>query len=133
MEIFKIIDDFPMYEVSNYGNIRNKKSNRLLKLNSKNGYVIVKLYNKSVKNFPQKVHRLVANAFISNPNKLPVVNHINEIKFDNRIENLQWVSYKENSIHSIKPRITKKRIINIYNNSNCTYASDFLTLLLDKL
>lgn len=48
------------------------------------------------------IHRLVASAFIDNPNSLPEVNHINGIKSDNRVENLEWVTRSQNMVHASK-------------------------------
>lgn len=88
-EIWKPIQDFDNYEISNLGRIRNIKRNKCLALSLNNGYCQTNLY-KDGKKYPRKVHRLVAQAFIPNPDNLPEVNHINENRADNRVENLEW-------------------------------------------
>lgn len=97
-----------LYEVSNKGNVRsldryvtNGKGYCLLKgkpkkvyPNSK-GYLITNL-SKNNKVKQHYLHRLVADAFIPNPNDLPCIDHINTVKDDNKVENLKWCSCKEN-------------------------------------
>lgn len=90
-EIRKLIEFEPKYEVSNLGNVRNAKTKRIRKLEiHENGYLRVKLS----KNY--RVHRLVALTFIPNPENKEQVDHINGDKRDNRLENLRWVTGKEN-------------------------------------
>ena len=94
-----------LYEVSNTGRVRSLdryvrrnyfKKGRILKLNDRRGYLFVELcLNNKTKNF--SVHRLVAQAFIPNPDNLPQVNHIDEDKLNNRVENLEWCDSKYNS------------------------------------
>jgi hypothetical protein len=111
MEVWKKIEEFENYEVSNYGNVKRldslvyqsgkiyKYKGRILKQENNKGYKRVSLSKgKIVKRF--QVHRLVAIYFLENIYNKKCVNHINGMKFDNRVENLEWVSYSENERHS---------------------------------
>ena len=85
-----------LYEVSNIGNVRNVRRNTLLKLSKTNyGYIQVYLYKNGIRT-GLKVHRLVAQAFIPNPDNLPQINHLDEDKTNNRVDNLEWCSHKYN-------------------------------------
>lgn len=89
-----------MYEVSNIGQIRNKYTKKILKPALNNfGYLKVGIsVNRKV--HTQKVHRLVAQTFIPNPENKPEVNHISCVKTCNWIGNLEWVTSSENKIHA---------------------------------
>ena len=121
-EVWKTIEGFEgRYEVSNIGRIRSFMTNTgairekpliLCQKIDKYGYLVVGLNKNGKKNF-RAVHRLVALAFIPNTGNLPQINHKNEDKQDNRVENLEWctVSYNNNyGTHS-------KRISNSMKNN----------------
>ena len=85
-----------LYEVSDKGNVRNVRRNTLLKLSkNKYGYIQVYLYKNGIRT-GLKVHRLVAQAFIPNPDNLPQVNHKDQDKTNNRVDNLEFCDHKYN-------------------------------------
>lgn len=100
--MWREIEYFNNYEVSTDGKVRNKKTRRVLKpIDNGQGYLQVDLYVNG-KGTSKRINRLVAEAFIPNPEKLPQVNHINEIKADNRVDNLNWMTAKENANHGTR-------------------------------
>ncbi len=113
-EVWKPIENYEgFYEVSNLGNVKRLQSytrhpsgarkivrERVLKQANCNGYRIVMITNKNSR-LNKMIHRLVAESFISNPQNKKHVNHINGIKSDNRVENLEWNTPKENEQHKV--------------------------------
>lgn len=97
MENFKKITGYDNYSVSDLGRVRNDKTGKILRpVANKNRYLIVCLYcNGKQKN--EYIHRLVAKAFIENPNNLETVNHVNFDVTDNRVCNLEWMTAYDNN------------------------------------
>jgi hypothetical protein len=120
MEEWKEIEGLQgMYLISNKGRVLRKERTvdkgkwgqvtfpeRMLIPNKRLGYdsVVIRIYNKI---FKESIHRIVAKHFIPNPQNKPFINHINGIRDDNRVENLEWCTAKENSQHSWRTGLQK--------------------------
>lgn len=89
------------YFITRCGSVYNRKMKKLSLIKEKKGYLTVKIFFERGKYKWQKVHRLVAKAYIENPLNLPFVNHKNGVKDDNRVENLEWVTNEENIAHAV--------------------------------
>ena len=122
-EIWKDVEGYEgLYQVSNLGNVKsiprviksslkhqNKvlRKGRLLKQSlNHNGYpqIVLKILGKC---YCKRVHRLVAEVFIPNPNNYPQINHIDGNKLNNKVSNLEWCTAKQNIIHAFKEGLYK--------------------------
>jgi len=123
--IWKQIINYDKYSVSTDGNIKNNTTQRILKYYIRNGYKSVSLSKNNVKK-TFNIHTIVAEHFLKKPNnKLYVVNHKNENKLDNHIDNLEYITYKDNTLYNYNNERNKnnnnfdlKDFIDIPNFSN---------------
>jgi len=131
MEEWRVINDFPNYSVSNFGNVKNNLNNKLMKLNLKGGYYNIMLTNSECRK-AFKVHRLVGLAFIPNPDNKRTVNHKDKNKCNNKLENLEWMTHEEQTQHRsigliLKPNTNKP----IYRLSKNDEILDFFNSIED--
>ncbi len=107
-EVWKDIQGFEgLYEISNYGNVRSLKFGKIKLLKpakNKFGYYHVILCKNGQKK-EYRVHRLVANAFIPNPLNYPQINHKDENKLNNKVENLEWCNNQYNKRYSCAKKV----------------------------
>lgn len=115
MEEWRDIEGFEgLYQVSNKGRVRSldhetngkRYCGRILSSGVSAGYQLVRL-SKGAEKISQRIHRLVAKAFIENPDNLPEVNHLDGNKNNNCVENLEWCTSKENKVHAWVTGLTK--------------------------
>lgn len=114
IEIWKPINGYEfLYKISNLGNVLSLRTNKLLKQNmNTSGYFAVQLC-KDGKRKSYLVHRLVAEHFINNPKRCPEVNHKDEDKSNNVVDNLEWCTRKYNMNYNQLPK--KQKILKEYN------------------
>lgn len=118
-EIWKDIKGYEnKYQISNYGRVKSllnvcwyneKKREKILTIKTTSHYPHIRLMNKGIgKNY--LIHRLVAEAFIPNPKKLPQVNHKDENKCNNCVDNLEWCTNKYNVNYGKRKKIVKEKL-----------------------
>ena len=135
-EIWKQIDGFDgRYEISNYGRLKSYAQNKSGKISTgspqRKGYLAVTLYDGNGKRQTYKIHRLVAEAFIFNPNNLPQVNHKDEDKNNNCVDNLEWCDNDYNNHYGTRTQraavsnrccdTTSVKIYSVDKNGNIEY------------
>ncbi len=107
-EEWRSISGYVNYQVSNIGRVRNATSGRTLKQHEAKGYMYVSLCQNSVGK-KHRVHRLVGQEFLDNPNNKPMIDHIDRDTLNNTINNLRWVSNSQNSMNRRKLQNTSSK------------------------
>ena len=107
VEVWKVVPSYPDYEASNQGQIRNKLTKKYITSFENGGYYQLHLY-KDKKRFALKLHRVIAETFIANPENKEHVNHKNKDRSDNSVDNLEWMTVQENNDHKVKVEYKRK-------------------------
>ncbi len=107
-ETWVMLADHPPYQVSNLGRIKNRSGVVMAASTRVDGYAVVSLRVNGAQRMA-RLHTLVAKAFLPNPDNKPHVNHMNGIRDDNRVANLEWVTPRENNARKVFPNPTPQR------------------------
>lgn len=111
-EVWKDIDGFDNYQVSTNGQIKNKRTQKIINGSlDKYGYLRTRIKGNDGKSHDKYMHRVVAETFIENPEGKPTVDHISRNRTDNSIENLRWATMKEQNLNKGKANREKHPII----------------------
>ena len=105
--VVKLESPYSNYSITNFGNIFSNDNQYCLTPRDKEGYLRVTLTNDFGETKDVFMHRLIAKAFIPNPENKPYINHKDGVKNNNDIENLEWVTPKENAIHASRTKLLK--------------------------
>lgn len=129
IEKWKTVKSAPNYEISNYGKVRRAKDNYHLKISTdRYGYGKIQLIRVDGSSYYTTIHRLVAIAFLDNPNGYTQVNHKDGIKLNNRYTNLEWCSAKYNVNHSYIHGLNNNRLPVVLEDLTVPYKKSFISV-----
>jgi hypothetical protein len=99
-EDWVILDEFPLYKISRYGDIYSIRSKRIIEHSPSRGRRCIGITDKDGVSGKKFVHQLVAQAYIENPNDYPIVNHLDGNPLNNNVDNLEWATHSMNGQHA---------------------------------
>lgn len=118
-EVWKSPNNYSEYYISNYGRIKSKTRKKSLKTRVHEGYYDCRIIDDSGKKRSPRIHRLVAETFMpNNPSEQNQVNHIDGNKLNNHLDNLEWVTSRQNQMHAIKNGLKKPTTRRILTEEN---------------
>lgn len=108
MEEWRSLEDYPDYQFSSKGRVKNIHTGRILSQEiSRNGYPTIRIFDKNHKRMHKNTHLMIALAFLGEPNQC--INHIDGNKLNNNVENLEWCTYSHNNQHAYDMGLKRAR------------------------